>query len=56
MEFSRQEYWMGVSFPPSGDLPDPGIEPVSPVGPVLVGGFIFYLPPGGQEAPLLLFC
>ena len=26
---------MGVSFPPSGDLPDPGIEPVSPVSPAL---------------------
>ena len=30
MEFSRQEeYWSGLAFPP-GDLPDPGIEPVSP--------------------------
>ena len=31
MEFSRQEYWSGLPFPPSGDLPDPRIEPVSPV-------------------------
>ena len=23
--FSRQEYWGGLLFPPSGDLPDPGI-------------------------------
>ena len=30
MEFSRQEYWSGLPFPPSGDLPDPGIEPQSP--------------------------
>ena len=30
MEFSRQEYWSGLSFPPSGDLPNPGIEPRSP--------------------------
>ena len=29
MEFSRQEYWSGLPFPP-GDLPDPGIEHVSP--------------------------
>ena len=29
MEFSRQEYWSGLPFPPPGDLPDPGIEPVS---------------------------
>ena len=30
MEFSRQEYWSGLPFPPLGDLPDPGIEPGSP--------------------------
>ena len=30
MEFSRQEYWSGLPFPSSGDLPDPGIEPRSP--------------------------
>ena len=30
MGFSRQEYWSGLPCPPSGDLPDPGIEPASP--------------------------
>ena len=30
MEFSRQEYWSGLPFPFSGDLPDPKIEPRSP--------------------------
>ena len=30
MGFSRQEYWNGLPFPSSGDLPDPGIEPWSP--------------------------
>ena len=35
MGFSRQEYWSGLPFPPSGDLPDPGIEPVSPAVPAL---------------------
>ena len=30
MEFSRQEYWSGLPFPPPGDLPNPGIEPRSP--------------------------
>ena len=30
MEFSWQEYWSGLPFPSSGDLPDPGIEPRSP--------------------------
>ena len=30
MGFSRQEYWSDLTFPPPGDLADPGIEPVSP--------------------------
>ena len=30
MEFLRQEYWSGLLFPSPGELPDPGIEPVSP--------------------------
>ena len=25
--FPRQEYWSRLPFPPSGDLPDPGIQP-----------------------------
>ena len=29
-EFSRQEYWSGLSFPFAGDFPNPGIEPGSP--------------------------
>ena len=35
MRFSQQEYWSGVSFSPSGDLPDPGIEPASLMSPAL---------------------
>ena len=31
MEFSRQEYWSGFPCPSPGDLPNPGIEPGSPV-------------------------
>ena len=27
--FSRQEYWSGLPFPTPGDLPNPGIEPMS---------------------------
>ena len=30
MGFSRQEYWGGLPCSPSGDLPDPRIEPASP--------------------------
>ena len=26
LEFSRQEYWSGLPFPPPGDLPNPGTE------------------------------
>ena len=33
--FSRQEYWSGLPFPPPGDLPDPGIEPLFPASAVL---------------------
>ena len=29
--FSRQEYWSGLPFPSSGNLPDPGIEAGSPM-------------------------
>ena len=29
MGFSRQEYFHGLLCPPPGDLPDPGIEPMS---------------------------
>jgi len=36
MGFSRQGYWNGLPCPPAGDLPDPGIDPVSPA---LAGGF-----------------
>ena len=31
MGFSRQEDWSGLPYPPSGDLPDPGIKRWSPV-------------------------
>ena len=37
--FSRQEYWSGLLFPPLGDLANPGIEPLSPLSPVLADGF-----------------
>ena len=46
MEFSRQEYWSGLPFPTPGDLPDPGIEPTSPVSSALAGGFFTTVPPG----------
>ena len=41
MEFSRQEYWSGLPFPPPGDLPIPETEP-----PALAGEFFIPEPPG----------
>ena len=37
--FSRQEHWSGLPCPLPGDLPDPGIEPMSLSSPALSGGF-----------------
>ena len=31
MGFFREEFWSGLQFPSTGDLPIPGIEPRSPV-------------------------
>ena len=45
MEFPRQEYWSGLSCPPPGDLPNPGIEPQSLTSPAL-GGSLPLVPPG----------
>ena len=42
MEFSGQEYWNGLPLPPPGDLPNPGIKPVSLASPALAGGFFYY--------------
>ena len=35
----RQEYWSGWPFPSRGDLPDPGIEPVSLTCLAMADGF-----------------
>ena len=39
MEFSRHEYGIELLCLPPGDLPDPGIEPVSLMFPALAGRF-----------------
>ena len=51
MGFSRQEYWSGLPFPPPGDLPDSGIELVSPVSPALAGRFSTTEPPHPSSKP-----
>ena len=39
MEFSRQEYWSELPCPPPGDLPYPGMEPMSLMSPALAARF-----------------
>ena len=46
---SQKECWSGLPFPPPGDLPDPGVEPMSPA---LAGEFFTAEPPG----KLQLYC
>ena len=46
MRFPRQGYYSRLPFPPSGDLPELGIEPLSPESLVLTGGFFAPEPPG----------
>ena len=45
MGFSRQECCSGLPFPPQGDLPNPGIKPMSAVSPTLAGRFFTTEPP-----------
>ena len=40
MRFSRQGYWSGLPCPPPGDLPDPGIKPVSLMSLALTGSLL----------------
>ena len=44
--FPRQEYWSGLPLPNPGDLPNPGIEPMSLASPAFVGRFFTTAPPG----------
>ena len=45
--FPRQKYWSELPFPPPQDLPNPGMESISPT---LAGGFFIAEPP---RKPLL---
>ena len=47
MGFPRQEYWNGLPFPSAGDLPDPGIKPMSLA---LAGGYLPLNHLGSPEA------
>ena len=54
MEFSRQEYWSGLSCPPPGDLPHPGVEPMSLPSLALAGGFFTAI--AAWDAPYINTC
>ena len=49
MEFSREEYWIGLPFLTPGDLPEPGIEPTSPA---LAGKFFTTEPLGKHHVEI----
>ena len=48
MGFFLQEYWNRLPFPPPEDVPDSGVEPISPVSPALQADF---LPSGPSGKP-----
>ena len=50
LRFSRQECWSGLLFPPSGDLPNPRIEPASPASPALQVDSFTIEPKHGSKA------
>ena len=52
MEFSRQEYWSGLSLPSPGNVPNPGIEPESPA---LQADSLLSEPPGMLNIYYLCF-
>ena len=53
MGFSREEWWVAISFSGRYSQPFPGIEPVSPVSPALAGGFFTTEPSGKPTYPHL---
>ena len=55
MEFSRQEYWSSLPYPPPGDLPDPGIEPRSPESQSALADRFFTTGPPGKSYVLPVF-
>ena len=46
IEFSKQDYWNRLPFPPLENLPNPGIKPKFLTSPALAGGFFTTSPPG----------
>ena len=46
LEFSGQEYWSGLLFPPPGDLSNAGIKPMSLMSLDFASGLFTSAPPG----------
>ena len=55
MGFYRQGYWSGLACPPPGDLPDPGMEPMSLVSPALQVDYLPLLSPGKPQRTVWSF-
>ena len=55
MEFSRQEFWGGFLFPTPGDLPDPGIKPMSAAS-LGIGSRFFTTGPPGKPCLQIRHC
>ena len=53
MEFSRQEYWSGLPLSSPGDLPEPGINLVSPA---LQANSLLSEPPGKPKVLVAQLC
>ena len=51
-KFNRQEDCSGLPFPPPGDLPNPGIKPLSPGS---AGGFFTTEPVGSPSLDMSQF-
>ena len=53
LEITKQEHWSGLPCPPPRDLPDPGVELMSPVSLALQ---VDSVPLGHQGNPFILLC
>ena len=52
---SQARILSGLPFPPPGDLPNSGIECISPASPALAGGFFTAKPPRSLNSQERLF-
>ena len=55
MEFSKQEFWSELLFPPPRNLPDPGMRPMLLTSPALAGRFSTTVPLGKPVFYYLVF-